>query len=228
MLLDGSGEVLGLSVEPLELAVVDPAFALVGVVGRPAVGALGEAAALAGPKVAILAAPESVAWVAAALPEMRAERAFLHLLGPEPRLPVIAPGAVRRLGANDVEALDDLPDDLRDELRAASAAGVAIAGALDNGVPVAFCYAGSATESLWDVSIDSRPEWRRRGFAARAAAFEIERLGALGKRPVWGAVESNAASRGLAAKLGFVPADEIWVFTAPDESPVSGRPRPPA
>jgi RimJ/RimL family protein N-acetyltransferase len=29
---------------------------------------------------------------------------------------------------------------------------------------------------------------------------------------VWGAVESNAASMNLAAKLGFVPVDRIFVF----------------
>jgi hypothetical protein len=33
-----------------------------------------------------------------------------------------------------------------------------------------------------------------------------------GKEPVWGAVESNAASMGLATKLGFVPVNRIFVF----------------
>jgi hypothetical protein len=33
-----------------------------------------------------------------------------------------------------------------------------------------------------------------------------------GKEPVWGALESNAASMGLAAKLSFVPVDRVFVF----------------
>ncbi len=31
-------------------------------------------------------------------------------------------------------------------------------------------------------------------------------------RPVWGAEEANAASLGLAVRLGFVPVDELIVF----------------
>jgi RimJ/RimL family protein N-acetyltransferase len=35
----------------------------------------------------------------------------------------------------------------------------------------------------------------------------------LDKRPVWGAVESNRASLGLAAKLGFRPVDTLFLFS---------------
>jgi RimJ/RimL family protein N-acetyltransferase len=34
----------------------------------------------------------------------------------------------------------------------------------------------------------------------------------VGKEPVWGAVEFNAPSMRLAAKLGFVPVDRVFVF----------------
>ena len=33
-----------------------------------------------------------------------------------------------------------------------------------------------------------------------------------GKEPVWGALLSNVASIGLAARLGFVPVDRFFVF----------------
>jgi RimJ/RimL family protein N-acetyltransferase len=33
-----------------------------------------------------------------------------------------------------------------------------------------------------------------------------------GKEPVWAAEETNPASLRLAAKLGFVPADELMLF----------------
>jgi hypothetical protein len=37
-------------------------------------------------------------------------------------------------------------------------------------------------------------------------------MGEKGKQPVWGAEEWNRASLGLAARLGFVPVDELVVF----------------
>jgi GNAT superfamily N-acetyltransferase len=216
ILLAGRGEVLGLSREPLACALADPPFRSAIVVGQPPYEAIGEAAALAGPGGSVIAAPESRDWVAGALPELRVERAVLHEMGSQPRLPELRYEDVRHLAAGEVAALEQLPAELREELREAEAAGIRIAAAIADGMPVAFCYAGSETESLWDIGIDTLEPWRRRGFAARAVAFEVERYRALGKRPVWGAVESNDASRGLAAKLGFVPADELWVFTAPD------------
>jgi RimJ/RimL family protein N-acetyltransferase len=38
------------------------------------------------------------------------------------------------------------------------------------------------------------------------------------KEPVWGALESNVPSMRLAAKLGFVPVDRVFVFE-PTRSP---------
>lgn len=219
ILLAGRGEVLGLSLDPLACAVADPAFGSAIAVGRPPYEAIGEALALAGPRASVMAPPESREWVVAALPELSPERALLHVMGPEPTLPQLRPGDVRQLGADEIAGLD-LPGELREELREATAEGIKIAAAMAEGSPVAFCYAGSVTESLWDISIDTLEPWRRRGFAARAVAFEIARFAGLGKQPVWGALESNAASRGLARKLGFVPADEIWIFTAVDEEPM--------
>jgi hypothetical protein len=215
ILLAGRGELLGLALDPLACAIADPAFRSAIVVGRPPYEAIGEALALAGPGASVVAPPESREWVAAALPELAVERAVLHVMGSEPRLPELAPGDVRRLDRAEIAALD-LPGELREELREATAEGIRIAAAIAGESPVAFCYAGSVTESLWDVSIDTLAPWRRQGYAARAAAFEVARFAALGPRPVWGALESNEASRGLARKLGFVPADELWIFTAPD------------
>jgi GNAT superfamily N-acetyltransferase len=196
---------------------VAPAFGSVQVAGKPSVEALGGAAGLAGHGVSILAPDESRAWVGAALPELQQERAILHLLGPTPQLPALAAGAVRPVRPGEAATLGHLSDAVRLELVAVDAIGTPIAAALTDGVPVAFCYAGAVTESLWDISIESLPRWRRQGFAAQAVAFELARLAVLGKAPVWGAVESNVASLGLAAKLGFVPVDEVWVFSVPDD-----------
>jgi RimJ/RimL family protein N-acetyltransferase len=45
----------------------------------------------------------------------------------------------------------------------------------------------------------------------------IRRMWERGKRPVWGAEESNAASMALAAKLGFKPVERLIVFHGPGE-----------
>jgi hypothetical protein len=44
-------------------------------------------------------------------------------------------------------------------------------------------------------------------------SFRIREMALLGKRPVWGAVRSNVASLGLAARLGFRGVDTLLVFT---------------
>ena len=49
----------------------------------------------------------------------------------------------------------------------------------------------------------------------KAVVFMIDHMYKLGKHPVWGAEESNAASMNLAARLGFVVVDQIKVFKRP-------------
>jgi hypothetical protein len=41
----------------------------------------------------------------------------------------------------------------------------------------------------------------------------ITRLLEFGKRPVWGALESNTASRTLASRLGFLESNRLAVFS---------------
>ena len=220
LLLTGRCDVVALEHDPLAAAVAAAAFRSAFVVGRPPFAAMGEALAIAGESGSLIAAGESVAWVQEALPELRPERAILHELGADVTVVPVEPGTVRHLHTAEVEMLT-IPNDLREELRAAESAGTPIAAALADGMPVSFCYAGSVTESLWDVSIDTLEPWQRRGYAARAARFEIARLLQLGRRPVWGAAESNVASRGLAAKLGFIPVDELWMFATPPGRPAA-------
>ena len=92
--------------------------------GRPPYEAIGEALALAGPRASVMAPPESREWVAGALPELDRRAGVLHVMGSEPRLPLLAPGDVRQLGREEIAALD-LPGELREELREATAEGSA-------------------------------------------------------------------------------------------------------
>jgi RimJ/RimL family protein N-acetyltransferase len=218
MLLGGRCEVLG-----LEEDVASPSFVvrdgeedLVCVVGYPAREAVAEAVARTGNAGAVIAMPENVSRVAQAIPGRAPQPAILHLLGEAERLPGAAEDEPVRL-LSGPEELRLLPPGLRTELRVelerALRRGTPTMAAFVGGVPVSFCYVASETEGLWDVSIDMLEEHRRRGHAARCVASLIRHMrDTADKEPVWGAVESNAPSMGLAAKLGFVPVDRVFVF----------------
>jgi GNAT superfamily N-acetyltransferase len=216
MLLSGRCEVSGLAQEGELSFVVRDTGAGAGyasVVGRPDRDAITEAVAHYSEEGEVLAVPENRAHAAAALPGWRCVSTVLHDLGDALRMPDVPEGSARLLPAEEVLDLD-LPQDLRSELRAAVGMSP-VAVAFDGDRPVAFCYAASLTEGLWDVSIDTLEGHRRRGHAARCVALLDEHMRRERRRPVWNAATSNAASLGLAARLGFVPVDEMVVFLPP-------------
>lgn len=63
--------------------------------------------------------------------------------------------------------------------------------------------------------MDTAPAWQRHGLGFAVARALVARLESTGLGAVWGAYESNAASLGLAARLGFTPAARITVFEHP-------------
>jgi hypothetical protein len=208
MLLLGECEVFGLG-EDDSFVARDTGYPAVCVVGRPSEQAIREA--VAGPReYEVVVPPENGPHVAAALPGWNESRATLHQLGDERSLPHVPAGAVRLLDPSELEGIEGVPRDLLSEL-AVAARRSPVAASFAGGRPVAFCYA-VLTESLWDISINTLEGHRRQGHAARCVAFMIEHLRPL--RPVWGAEATNHASLGLAAKLGFVPVDEVVVFHA--------------
>jgi GNAT superfamily N-acetyltransferase len=217
MLLSGRCEVLG-----LEEGVPTPRFVareleegeeqMIYVVGRPTSEAIREAARRNRGAGMALIIPEDTPHVLGALPGWTRNRATLHVLGDVPRLPRPAEGEVRPLGASDLGAswAEGLPEDLRSFLEDAVVGGEApAAAALEGGRPVSFCVASDQTESLWDVSIDTLEGHRRRGHAARCVSWMIDEMRRRDKEPVWAAEETNPPSMRLAARLGFVPVDEL-------------------
>ena len=207
MLLGGEGELLGLEEGGVSPFVVrGTGYPLVSVVGRPSQEAIREAAA-GSRDYEVIVPPETGEHVAAALPEWEVARVTLHERRDEGRLPRIPAGAVRLIEPSEIGSIESLPPDLRSELAAARWSPVA--ASFEDGRPVAFCYA-DRTEGLWDVAIDTLEGYRRRGHAARCVAYMVEHLRPL--RPVWGAENTNLASLGLAARLGFVPVDELLLF----------------
>lgn len=215
LLRGGRCQILGLREAPLSFVIADregPGGIIVA--GAPADEAIVEAARTT--RGGSLVAPlEQAERIARLLPAWTATRAILHLLGDAPRLPEPAPGQVRFLVADELARLD-LPADLTEEL-AYPAEGSPIAATIVHGRPVSFCYAGAITETLWDISIDTLAEHRRRGYAALCVTHLIHHMHGLGKQPVWGSDVENPASWMLARKLGFVPVDEIALFEPPEE-----------
>ncbi len=159
----------------------------------------------------VLAAPENVDRVAALLADWKPEPAAIHVLHSDSRLPDVPDGSVREPSRAELEAVPE--KELRQQLLSEVDAGTRIVAAYDAGVPAAFCYAASATEEWWDISIDTLETHRRQGHAARCVAFLIREMARLGKRPVWGAVESNVGSLGLAAKLGFRRVSTLYLLS---------------
>ena len=210
-LLRGESALIGFEDAPEPSFVIrDDDGASAFVVGRPALAAVREA--IAGEMHGGIVVPqeETAAWLEHALPEWRRMPIALYLLHPPEHLPVDVEERVRFL---DPASLPDLalPADLLEELLV-GAERSPIAAAFADGAPVSFCYAGWTSETLWDVSIDTLEEHRRRGYAGLVAAHMIRYMRGIGKEPVWAALRENVASWRLALGLGFDEVDEIALF----------------
>ncbi|HEX2491202.1 MAG TPA: GNAT family N-acetyltransferase [Blastocatellia bacterium] len=218
MLLSGQCEVYGLEdTERLSFVARHAEMELVSVYGRPALDTIRHVIALRTSPEAVLCPPDDRGHVAEALPEWRSELATIYRLPNSDCLPEVPAGAVRLLSSSDIEAMDHAPDELKEELIDATKWSPVAATCVEQ-LPVSFCYGGSQTESLWDISIDTLDEYRNRGYAALCVAFLIEYFRRRDLAPVWGAVESNIPSMRLAAKLGFTPVGKLVVFEQSDQA----------
>lgn len=179
--------------------------------GQPSLHVIQEAARLA-PGAALLAAPESQPYLASVLGQPGVCARILTLR--EDRLP--ADLETRLLSISDRHVLQHVSEPLRDELLVALQ-HVPLAAAFVQGQAVSFCYPGSITETLWDISIDTLEPFRRRGLAALAVAAMVRHMRGLGREPVWGAADDNPPSLALAQKLGFEVVDQLFVFPALEE-----------
>lgn len=136
----------------------------------------------------------------------RVAKAILHTL-PSPELLPDLEGA-ERLAAK--AGLAHVPADVADEIERARGTRDVWAAWVDER-PVAFAYAPWRSGAWFDISVDTLSEARQLGLGTIVAAAMIRAERAAGREPVWGADEDNAASLRLAARLGFVAMDAIWV-----------------
>jgi RimJ/RimL family protein N-acetyltransferase len=217
------------------VVVVVPDSALVAVVGRPDPALVARTVEALSGDVNVLAQMEDADHVARALPRWRRSRALIHVLPGAASWEQDDEPNTRVFTAGSAPQFDHVPDAVRRELLDAlggrtvsrfvpgalpradpivRTVTVPMAAVWADGRPVSFCYPVWQTETFWDVSIETIEGYRRRGFAARAARTMIRHMRQTGRAPVWGALDTNAASRALAAKLGFVENAGIAVFTA--------------
>jgi RimJ/RimL family protein N-acetyltransferase len=169
----------------------------------------------------VIAGIEHADAIAAELDRWERAHILVHALSSHERLPppdesvrFLDPDCISRLG---------LDEELEQELEIGAAEGSPIAATFVGDAPVAFCYAGSVTETLWDVAVDTVEPHRRRGYAALAVAYMIRHMHTKARAPVWQALDDNLPSLRLAAKLGFAVVDEVVQFVA-TKGPADGMP----
>lgn len=195
--------------------VLEGARSALAVVGRPDADLIVRATAGMTDMTPLVAQADNAGHVGRALEQAPSpwqhERVVIHVAAGHPPLPPLPAGADVRLVRPD-DPLEHLPPGLGHEMRHARLIAP-VAGVFVGGLGVSFCYPCWMTESWWDVSVDTLEEHRGRALAGHAARFMEDHMRRQQRAPVWGAVESNAASLRLAARLGYQAVDETVVFS---------------
>jgi hypothetical protein len=183
---------------------------LIYLAGQPGVDLLRRGLDLCPEAAAIIASSGHAGTVAGVLTDWTCDRIRVHTLGGR-RLQRPAAASVAWLRPSEIATIDAGDRLLRETLMDASR-HAPIAAARVDGTPVSFCFASSQTETFWNVSIETPERFRRKRFGSTCAAWLIEHYLASGKQPVWGAAESNPASRRMAESLGLVECGQLALF----------------
>ncbi len=182
------------------------------VVGQPGADVVRRAVAGAGEGVMLMSPTEAADVVAGALPAWRKKRTRIHLLADAGRTVAPLGTADVRLVDPDTMPLDHLPAALRQAVQF-SLRRSAVAIAYVDGRAVCCCYAFGATETLWNVWIDTLPSNRGRGLGSECLRFLTREMRRSNRQPVWGVMEQDEPALRIAEKLGFEPVDRICIFT---------------
>jgi GNAT superfamily N-acetyltransferase len=192
----------------------DPKLQLIGLIGRPRLALVSEVSKQSSEPCTVIAPMEDFDYVAAGLSGFQGGKARVGVLpagyvlssNPEKE------GCIRMVSRSDRDRFSGLPLRLQREVGDRLGESPMMAAFVE-GKPVSFCYAHRETETLWDVSIETLEEFRRRGLATRCFHGLASRMADEHRKlPVWGAMEDNLASIHLAEKLGFVWVTDLAVF----------------
>jgi len=131
----------------------------------------------------------------------------LHFTLQQPA-PEFATTAVRLLGPDDLALLMAAPALVQGggfgNPVAMLADGI-VAAAVVDGAIIAIAHTSAITEQYADIGVATLPEYRGRGFATSTASLVARGIQQHGRTPVWSCGETNAASLGVARRLGFEP-----------------------
>ena len=194
------------------LLVYDPVLRIAAVSGTPSEAAWDAWSEAERPWRSFLVQAEDLGAAASRLRFVRLYEAVLHGPPVEALVPRARDPAGRPLGARDAASLTAWPAEQARDVLLALESDLPSAAILVEDELAAVCYACYTTETLWDVSIDTAPAFRRRGLAGAAVRALAGRLAADGLAPCWGADVANEASLALAASLGFEATERFFVF----------------
>lgn len=147
---------------------------------------------------------------------------WVHRYAPvnSPPRPAAPAGIELFVGSGDELDADDrgFADYARLDLALVRQYAFPVAAAIDDRQIASFCYPTYATDTRWDVSIDTASTHRRQGLAT--LCFEALRamLATRGMEPVWGAHDGNEASLRMALARGFVRDTHLVSYTWPPVS----------
>jgi len=108
------------------------------------------------------------------------------------------PANTVRVMSEDTQLLQTFPD-WRDEVRFREPFMVAV----DAGRAVALCSSVRITAAAHEAGVETLPESRRRGYAAQVVAAWAKEVASLGALPLYSTSTDNAASQGVARRLGM-------------------------
>lgn len=210
--LAAGARVLGFDADrPGSGVILHPALGFAVVIGHPDRNAVAEAAS-AVPE--LIAFPGNHVLVGSVVPRWMGELVTLFDLPDMARLADPDAGNVRIVEPDELADIEVESEALRRELFEAAEEGATLFASLDGDRPVSFCYDASCSERLWDIGVDTMEGFRGRGHAWRSASAAIRYWEERGRTPRWACGETNVASRRLARKLGFRPADAMVIFEA--------------
>lgn len=79
---------------------------------------------------------------------------------------------------------------------------------LRDGVVAAYILTASTAEGKAEVQIETKEEYRGKGYASALADMYIRHCLAIGVTPKWDCLADNSLSRHIAEKSGFTPVEE--------------------
>jgi len=211
IILTGDGRVYARDgLETSASIIQHPTNGLTCIIGEPDADLVLRAIEAGGEQLRILTSVDNYRYIENIVPGWELSPVTIHILPHRAHRITTDVYSVRFLDADEISSAQHVPDELKSELMDAKRRSP-IAALFVDGIPVSFCYVAADTETLWDISIDTLAEYRNKGYAAQTATYMINFMNKKGKRPVWGAEESNPASIKLALKLGFKVIDQLYL-----------------